>query len=186
MAVNPGGPGPEGPDDRDLDDGGLDLTPRDHAVAGRRSSSRRWVGLGVLVALVVAVGFVIVQARGATMYYRNADEAVAQREELIGKTFRLQGVVVGDTVKVSEAGPGRFTVAYNGVEVKVVNTGKEPALFKAGMPVVLEGRWSETGPEFASSRILVKHTEDYTAKDDGSYDEEHPDRTVPENESDES
>ena len=176
MAVTP--ETPDVPDDRDLDEGGLELTPRDREAVARRGGARRWIAIGVLVALVGAIGFVVVQARGATLFYKNADEAVAEREDLGTKRFRLQGVVVGEPDKAEGDEPTRFTVAYNGVSVDVVHTGSEPALFKAGLPVVVEGRWNDAGTEFDSTRLLVRHTENYEAKDDGHYEEEHPDRTT--------
>ncbi|MBA3280869.1 MAG: cytochrome c maturation protein CcmE, partial [Acidimicrobiia bacterium] len=52
----------------------------------------------------------------------------------------------------------------------------EPALFKAGIPVVVEGHWNAEGTAFESSRLLVKHTEDYEKQDDGNYSDENPDR----------
>lgn len=159
-----------GPDDRDLDEGGLDLTPRD-ATPGRtrRSSGRRWGALVVLVLLGVVLAFIVVQAKGASLYFRNADEAVAQKERLGTSRFRLQGTVVGEPEAQPEATV--FTVAYNGVSVVVRHTGSEPAMFEAGIPVVAEGRWNDAGTEFDSDRLLVKHDEDY--KD---YDEENPER----------
>lgn len=171
---------PDLPDDRDLDEGGLELTPHDRDAATSRGGGRRWVALGVLGLLVVAIGFVVVQARGASLYYLNADEAVDQREDLGDKRFRLQGVVVGEPERSTGAEPTRFVVAYNGVSVDVRHTGSEPALFKEGLPVVVEGRWNEAGTEFDSTRLLVRHTENYKAEDDGDYEEDHPDRTVPE------
>lgn len=167
-----------GPDDRDLDDGGLDLTPR--VIDGRRQRSpgvRRWGAIGVLVALGALVVFIVIQARGATLYYKNADEAVAQRTSLGQSRFRLQGVVVGDETEVGVAKV--FTVAYHGVAVKVRHTGKEPALFRPGLPVVCEGRWNTAGTEFESDRLLVKHTADYKKADTGNYEKEHPDRIEP-------
>lgn len=177
MAVTPGGPTDAAPDDRDLDDGGLELTPMDREAAVRRGGSRRWLALGVLAVLLAAVAFVAVQARGATLYYRNADEAVAQRARLGTKRFRLQGVVVGEPQRAVGDQPTRFVVAYNGVSVKVRHTGSEPALFKAGLPVVVEGHWNSAGTEFDSTRLLVRHTENYKAKKDDSYEQKHPERT---------
>lgn len=168
---------PDEPDDRDLDEGGLDLTPRSGAAPSRsRAGGRRWLAMGVLVLLVGVVGFVIVQARGATLYFKNADEAVAEKAELGTSRFRLQGVVVGEPLRLDHA--TNFTVAYHGVSVDVVHTGSEPALFKEGLPIVAEGSWSDDGDHFASDRLLVKHTEDYKKADDGTYDEEHPERSV--------
>lgn len=166
----------EGPDDRDLDDGGLDLTPRDAPVAPSRGSARRWGAIAVLVLLVGAIVFVVIQARDASLFYKNADEAVAEKAELGSTRFRLQGTVVGEPDIREGDAPSRFTVAYNGVSVDVVHTGSEPALFKAGLPVVVEGNWTGDGSHFASTRLLVKHTENYKKNDDGKYEEEHPDR----------
>ena len=167
--------GADEPDDRDLDEGGLDLTPRSVAPRPARSrNSRRWGAIVVLVALGAVLAFIVVQARGASLYYHNADEAVAQREELGQSRFRLQGVVVGEPV--DEGTNKVFDVAYNGVSVTIRHTGKEPALFKPGLPVVAEGRWNEAGTEFDSDRLLVKHTENYKKADDGEYEEQHPDR----------
>src|SRR5699024_3214951 len=71
----------------------------------------------------------------------------------------------------------RFSITYNDADIEVINSGKEPALFKEGLPVVLEGRWNDDGTAYLSDRILVKHTEDYKEKDeDGDYEEEHPER----------
>jgi cytochrome c-type biogenesis protein CcmE len=161
---------PDLPDDRDLDDGGLDLTPRtDATTSAPRRRNRRWAPLLVLGVLAVVVGAILVQARGATLYFKNADEAVAERDELGTDRFRLQGTVVG---KVSEDGTATvFTVQYGGVNVKVRHTGSEPALFESGIPVVAEGRWNDAGTEFDSDRLLVKHDEDYE-----DYDEENPER----------
>lgn len=173
-----GGLRPDQPDDRDLDEGGLDLTPRTGEGARARGNGRRWGALVVLVLLAGTIVFVVVQARGASLYYRNADEAVAQRDELAGTRFRLQGVVVGEPDRGEGNEPTHFTVAYNGVSVDVAHSGSEPALFKEGLPVVVEGSWHQTDDRFISDRLLVKHTEDYKAKDEGDYDEEHPDRSV--------
>lgn len=174
--MNTDNPEQIGPDDRDLDDGGLDLTPRDTPVAGSRGGFRRWGAVGVLVLLVAAVGFVIIQASDATLFYKNADEAVAEKADLGSSRFRLQGTVVGEPNRGEGDQPIRFTVAYNGVSVDVAHTGSEPTLFKSGLPVVVEGQWSTDGSHFESTRLLVKHTEDYKKKDDGDYDEKHPER----------
>jgi len=175
------GPGIDQPDDRDLDDGGLDLTPRTdaHGRTPRSRVSRRWGAIAVLVVLGVALGVIVVQARGATLFYKNADEAVAQRKTLGTKRFRMQGIV-GAAPKVGNGDqPTTFPVTYNGVVVKVIHTGSEPALFKAGLPVVVEGHWNASGSAFLSDRLLVKHTENYKKADDGDYQEKHPDRVEP-------
>jgi cytochrome c-type biogenesis protein CcmE len=56
------------------------------------------------------------------------------------------------------------------VPVEVHHEGDPPELFKAGEPVVLEGRWDRSVDVFASDRMLVKHDE--------TYDEANKDRIV--------
>jgi cytochrome c-type biogenesis protein CcmE len=156
---------------------GLDLTPRtgpgsgdgpDTATRrGRRGMMglRRWVGVAVLVGVVGVGGAVVAQAlNDATLFFRNADEAVDQRDELGTSRFRLQGLVVPGSV---EAYPGgvEFDVAFNGVVVPVEHSGDPVELFDDDIPVVLEGRWSGTNANavFLSDRMLVKHDENYVA-----------------------
>lgn len=162
--------GPDQPDPHapfvDTDDvDGLDLTPRaappvGGGVTGRR---RRRAVLGVLGVLVVAVVLLAYQGlSNATVFFREADEAVAEREELGDKRFRLHGAVVAGTVEPDGAHV-RFVVERNDVQVEVRHLGDPPELFQPDIPVVLEGRWSEDRPWFESDRILVKHSEDYEA-----------------------
>jgi cytochrome c-type biogenesis protein CcmE len=115
---------------------------------------------GVLLLIVVAIGFVLFQGlNNAALYYRNADEAVRDKSSLGSRRFRVQGTVqqgvnrVGDEVD--------FTIVFNGVSVAVKHQGDPPELFQPNLPVVLEGHWSSDGTFFASDRILVKHSEEY-------------------------
>ena len=120
----------------------------------------RWVIVGIVVA--GALGFLLFKGLGdATLYFRTADEAVAQRHSLGARRFRIEGTVLPGTVR--QAGQQvDFTIENRGVTVPVVHTGDQPELFKPGIPVVLEGRFQ--GQAFASDRIMVKHSEDYIAK----------------------
>jgi cytochrome c-type biogenesis protein CcmE len=171
---------PDAPDDRDLDDGGLDLTPRTDRPVRRARKGNRWVAVAVLVLLVFGAGFIIKQALGtATLFYLNADEAVAQKADLGTKRFRLQGIVSTpfENLGADDGQPLIFAVQYNGATVVVHHDGAEPPpLSKPGLPVVLEGRWDPNGKWFDSERLLVKHTEDYKKANDKDYEKEHPDR----------
>lgn len=123
------------------------------------------------IAIVAALGFLLVRGLGdATVYFRTADEAVAQRASLGDRRIRIEGDVVAGSVHEVN-GTVEFNITSKGVEVPVVHHGDPPELFKPGIPVVLEGRFQ--GEQFASDRILVKHSESYVA--------DHPDRvtTIP-------
>ena len=169
------------PDDRDLDEGGLDLTPRTDRPVRRTRKGNRWVAVGVLAVLLLGAGFIVKQALGnATLFYLNADEAVAQKADLGQKQFRLQGIVSTPFENLGEGGdePLIFEVQYNDATVLVHHNGAEPPpLSKPGLPGVIEGHWDPSGKWFDSERLLVKHTEDYKKADsDGQYEEQHPDR----------
>ena len=154
MAVTPG------------ESSGLDLTPRQ--VGTRRR--RRWPAFLVVGLVVLGAGFVATRALSdATLFFYNADEAVEQRDELGQDRFRLQGTVEDGTIEEIPNGV-EFAVVFNGVEVHVAHQGDPPELFRAGMPVVLEGHWDPTAttadglPVFSSDRMLVKHDEQYDAE----------------------
>ncbi|MDZ7678386.1 MAG: cytochrome c maturation protein CcmE [Acidimicrobiales bacterium] len=165
------------------DDAASRLAPRVPPAA--RSRRRNPFALASLVLIVVALVAVVMMGLGdAAVFFRNADEAVAQRAELGDRRFRIQGLVDGDTVTDTTRGVD-FVITHNGVEVTVAHEGDPPDLFQPGIPVVLEGRWArvdapdlvapvdalptDDGWYFASDRFFVKHTEVYA--------EEHPERT---------
>ena len=136
--------------------------------ARRRRTRRRWVPLAVLAVVVLGLGALVYKGlNDATLYFRNADEAVAQRDELGSKRFRLQGTVVGEPVV--DGDDVRFEVAYNGIAVDVEHVGTPPDMFRPGIPVVLEGHWADGSDVFSSDRMLIKHDESYESQDD--YDE---------------
>lgn len=162
----------------------MDLTPRTGPDAARAAGSpvptatrrrppasrRARARVGVLVAVVLAaVAVILFQGlSNASLYFYNADEAVARRDEMGDERFRLQGQVVPGTIVAADGLVG-FDVRFNGVTVAVSHVGDPPDLFQDCIPVVVEGRWQ--GEAFASDRIMVKHTNEYDA--------EHPER-VPE------
>jgi cytochrome c-type biogenesis protein CcmE len=141
----------------------LELTPRtlpDPATSPPRRQRNPWA-YGALVAVLLGLGVVVYQGlTSASLYFYNADEAVAQRDELGDRRFRLQGTVLGGSVERTGDGV-EFAVAYDGVRVDVHHDGDPPELFEPGIPVVLEGSWAADGRHFASDRILVKHSEQY-------------------------
>lgn len=112
--------------------------------------------------VVVALGYLVFQGLGnATLYFRTADEAVAQREQLGDRRFRIEGDVVDGSVR-QVGNDVSFTLTKNDVRVPVQHKGDPPELFRPGIPVVLEGRFQ--GDHFSSDRILVKHSETYVAE----------------------
>ncbi len=144
----------------------MDVTPRPVEDPGPLKRSTRWRGVILVVLVVGALAFVVARGLGnATLFFYNADEAVARKAQLGDDRFRLQGNVLDGTVSRGN-GAANFTVSYGGVDVAVSHGGEIPQLFEPGIPVVLEGRWQ--GEVFVSDRMLVKHSEVYV--------EQNPDR----------
>jgi cytochrome c-type biogenesis protein CcmE len=141
------------------------LVPPAPALRSRaRLGSRR---RQIVAALVIAgaLAFLLLQGlTNATVYFKTADQAVADRAALGTKPFRIEGTVEPDVRQVGTA--TNFSIVANGVTVAVTDSKEPPQLFKPGIPVVLEGHWS--GTVFSSDLIMVKHTASYAAA--------HPDR----------
>ncbi len=159
------------PFENDDDVDGLDLTPRQAPpVRGGDDQTRKRILVGAFLGvLLLVLGAVAWQGlSNAALYFRTADEAVAQRDELGDRRFRIEGTVVPGSVEPDGVAV-RFVIESNDVQVAVAHQGDPPDLFQEDIPVVLEGRWSQTDDVFESDGILVKHTEEYEA--------DNPDRT---------
>lgn len=133
------------------------------ATAAPRTRVRSGRRLAIVAAVVAAaIGFLLWQGLGnATVYFKTADEAVAEKDALGSRRFRVEGAVVEDTVR-QHGNDVRFEIISAGVKVPVRHVGDPPELFQPGIPVVLEGRWD--GDVYASDRIMVKHTNEYRAE----------------------
>ncbi len=148
------GTAPVGPQRRSRD-----LSPEQHR-------QRRRVGV-VGVVIVAAIGFLVFKGiTSAIVFFKTANEAVAQRATLGDSTFQLEGTVVPGTIHSLGGGTGAivsFAVESSGVKIAVTNTGSPPQLFQAGIPVVVVGHFVGTTDRFASDQILVKHSNAYIA-----------------------
>jgi cytochrome c-type biogenesis protein CcmE len=135
----------------------------------------------IIVLVLAALAFVATKALSdAALFFYNADEAVAKRDELGDSRFRLQGTV--EEGSIVNTGDGvDFVVVFNGVEVDVHHRGDPPELFDEDEPVVLEGRWDRTVDVFDSDRMLVKHDEEYDAENQDRIREAEQGGSVPAN-----
>ncbi len=141
-----------------------DTPSSSEATPAVRSSNHR-TSLVIVVVLVVAV-LAFLLHRGLTdaaLYFRTVDEALAQRQELGAKRFRLEGTVVPGSV-VRNGTFTDFTIASKGEVVRVHNAGQPVGVFAENIPVVLEGRFAENSNTFESDRIMVRHSAEYEAK----------------------
>lgn len=157
----------ESADSYDHDADRLDLSPRT-AVGAQTpvSPTRKVVPVVVIIAIVAALGFVLVQGlNDAALFYYNVDEVVERQGELGDKRIRMQGNVIEGSVEETATGVS-FTITFHDVSVPVQHIGDPPELFKPDIPVILEGEYRDG--TFHSDEILIRH--------DNTYEEEHQDR----------
>lgn len=153
----------------------LDLTPR---VRDDEKRGSRLLPSVVIAAVLCVIGFVLFQGlSGATLFVRTADTAVAERDDLANRRFRLTGspiAVSDDDFELGSNTAVRFSIACDGTAVDVIHVGNVAESFQLGVPVVLEGQWTDgtglgvtweeganDGFYFESDRMLVEHDNEY-------------------------
>ncbi|MGO9195767.1 MAG: cytochrome c maturation protein CcmE [Acidimicrobiales bacterium] len=134
---------------------------------GNGASSRRLAVAGLVI--VAALGFLVYKGlTSAIVFFRTANEAVAQRAALGDSTFQLEGTVVHGTVHRVGASEVSFEIRQGGATIHVDNAGDPPQMFRPGLPVVVVGHFVGDTDRFSSDQIMVKHSQQYIA--------EHPNR----------
>ena len=131
----------------------------------------RWFVLPAIGAIVVIIGWLVVQSLGENLvYYLSPNEAVEQRVEFpVGERFRLGGQVQEGTLVATDLGV-EFTVSDGAHEIDIVHTGAPPELFREGVGAIVEGAWD--GEVFRSDELIVKHDEQYQAPEEEGHPEE--------------
>lgn len=145
----------------------LDLSPRAGVdITSSASPTRRIVPVVVVIAIIAALGFVLMQGlNDAALFYYNVDEVIEREAELSEQRIRVQGNVIEGSVEETEVGVS-FIISFHDVSMPVEHIGDPPELFKPDIPVILEGEYR--AGTFHSDEILIRH--------DNTYEEEHEDR----------
>ena len=137
----------------------------------RAAVRRRFLGSRrrqVVAGLVIAGALAFLLSKGlnnATVYFKTADQAVADKASLGTRQFRIEGTVEPDVRQV-----GRDHAVLHRRQRRAASpwstAGSRPSCSSRASPSCLKGHWQ--GPVYASDQIMVKHTASYT--------EAHPDR----------
>ncbi|MGA8040195.1 MAG: cytochrome c maturation protein CcmE [Acidimicrobiia bacterium] len=126
---------------------------------------RRFVFLGIGGVIVLVVALSLSSLNDNLTYYLYPTEAVAQRADFPdGKRFRLAGTVVEGSLVAADDSIS-FQVTDGGATIDSVLTEKAPSLFKEGVPVLLEGAWSDD--RFVADTALIRHDENYETPEEG-------------------
>lgn len=135
------------------------------SARGRRRSA-----LVVAAAILLgAFGFLLYGGIDSNVvFFLTPQELLARGTAAYDVPVRLGGLVQPGSVKWDPATMDlRFVVTDSGGEaVTVHSTGAPPQMFRDGMGVVVEGRYSRDGV-FKSTSLMVKHSNEYRKPEHG-------------------
>lgn|GEM_PF-1271054 len=118
----------------------------------------------VFCILACVAGFLLYKGlTSAVVYFKTADQALADRSSLGNSTFQIEGLVVPGSVRKTGPSSLDFAISSNKVTVRVENQGVPPSLFQSDIPVVLLGHFIGATDVFSSDQILIKHSNQYIA-----------------------
>ena len=113
-----------------------------------------------LAGVAIAAGLVLKSFRGNLVFFYSPSQVIA-KEAPVGKTFRLGGMVVNESLKREADGlTVRFTVTDTAKDIPVVFSGILPDLFREGQGAVAQGKLGDDGV-FYADEVLAKHDETY-------------------------
>ena len=138
-------------------------------MSENNAGQRRIALVASLLVAGAALAFVSFGNIGENLvYYWNPTQLVEAGEKSIGATIRLGGVVKGGTVDWQPDEEAlAFVVSDGSEEVSVECSGAPPQMFREGIGVVVEGTMTPGGV-FKSSRLMVKHSNEYKAPQEGA------------------
>ncbi|MCB9792844.1 MAG: cytochrome c maturation protein CcmE [Alphaproteobacteria bacterium] len=138
------------------------------SVDGRRR--RLFLGLTLLVGSAV-LAFIAFGDMGENLvYFWEPTQLVEAGDDAYGAQIRLGGLVKEGTLQWDEASQELRLVVTDGQhEVKVHATGAPPQMLREGIGVVVEGTMVKSGPggTFETDRLMVKHSNEYRAPQEG-------------------
>ncbi len=139
-------------------------TPTD--APGTERSKRRLLLFAAGGAVAIALSVLAFGDVGDNLvYYWSPSELEEAGPAAVGASIRLGGLVEADSVNRSDDGLTlEFTVTDGTSRIPVRTQAVPPAMFREGIGVVLEGTVGEDG-RFATSRLMVKHDNEYQAPD---------------------
>lgn len=113
-----------------------------------------------LTAIGLGLGWIVFRGlSGNLVYYMTPTEVRSNAPEIVGQQIRLGGRVVVGTGREVPGGI-RFVITDGMTRMTVVEQGPVPALFRAAIGVVAEGRYGADGV-FRADTLLIKHSASY-------------------------
>lgn len=125
-------------------------------------STKRGIIAGGVVVFVAAFAYMLSGSIGNSLvYFYTPSELLAQGTKAYEAPVRLGGQVVPGSVKWDAPTTDlRFVMQDGKAQVSVHSTGAPPQMFRDGIGVVVEGKYSASGT-FEATNLLVKHSNEY-------------------------
>lgn len=126
-----------------------------------RRKRRTMLGAG-LVLILAAFAYLIYSGIGNNLvYFLTPSELMAKGAKVVNRPVRLGGQVEPGTVQWNESTKQLDFKITDGMKTLTVHsTGVPPAMFRPGIGVVVEGRYTKAGI-FETHHLMVKHSNEY-------------------------
>ncbi len=128
---------------------------------------RRIFALVALTVAAVALGVISFSNMGEDLVYYWSPTELLARDDAEGYVVRLGGQVEPGTIDWDkDAQTVAFSVSDGQTSLPVFSTGNPPQMFREGIGVVVEGELGSDGV-FHTEKVMVKHSNEYQAPEDG-------------------
>lgn len=125
-------------------------------------SKRRTMAIVAIVVIAGVFGYLLYGGIGNNLvYFLTPGELLAKGSKAVDVPVRLGGQIVpGSVTWNAQTLDLRFRVTDGAREVAVHSTGAPPQMFRAGIGVIVEGRYDKSGV-FQSTNLMVRHSNEY-------------------------
>lgn len=130
--------------------------PRPARAKRKKKSYARWIGLGLLAAVIALIVSTVRPGQGAFVYSKYVDEVLAEPQRYVNTELRVEGIVAAGTVH-NRAGSRdyEFSIERNRRTMPVRYTGIIPDTFREGIGVTVRGRLQASGT-FIANEVVAK------------------------------
>jgi len=139
-------------------------------MSNQRRGKRLFVVSGSVVVAAALFYLFYGGIESSLVYFRTPTELIAMGDAAYASPVRLGGQVVPGSVQWdADALDLRFRMTDGQTEIEVHSTGAPPQMFRDGIGVIVEGKYTASGV-FEATNVMVKHSNEYRAPPPG----EHP------------
>ena len=130
------------------------------------SMKKRLMGVVAVGVAMGALAWISTGSMGDNLVYYWSPTELLAADNAHSATVRLGGLVVPGTFDPGEGSGISFDVSDSTNTIHVESEGNPPQMFREGIGVVVEGKYGTDGV-FRSDKVMVKHSNEYEAPEDG-------------------